>query len=368
MTKEISVRIKRIPPLRVLTVRRSLATKEGTAGAITEVLPQVADITTGSPMALQLGFPRDGKIDFELAFPVGEAIEREGFASKRLPGLAFLSFVHDGPLTSDDEGANLADSWKRFVGFVSGKQILVGDDPSRYVYHSGLDSVGTADERVRLEVLYSYHLPMWLDAFGEGLSKCAPSDVTERILVGSEGLAESLDGRRAAEWVQGAIDRLDGEIADEKTLACILNGCAHHYIVQSGEILRAAWEDSGHDLRKLVERISGEALLGSNYRIDESGDEPLLIIERRPARKEAYDKATDPAEKRYHACFCPLVRDAIREGKRVSRTFCNCSAGWYVQEWENVFGEKPEVRLLETMLEGTESCVFAVKIPPGYLD
>ncbi len=367
MTNEISVRIKRVPSLHVLTTRRSLATKEETAGVLAEILPQLADIVTGSPMALQLGFPRDGKIEFELAFPVGEGIERDGFTHKTLPGLSVLSFVHDGSLTGGDEGGNFADSWKRFVEFVFEKQILVGDDPSRYVYHSGLDSVGTADECVRLEVLYSYHLPMWLEAFNEGLSQCAPSDVAERILAGSDGLADALDGRQAAEWVQAAIGRLDDEIADERTLACILNGCAHHYIVQSGEILRAAWEDSGHDLRKLAERITSEALLGSSYRIDESGDEPLLIIERRPARKEAYDQATDPAEKRYHACFCPLVRDAIREGKRVSRTFCHCSGGWYVQEWENVFGEKPEVRLLETMLDGADSCVFAVKIPAGYL-
>ncbi len=367
MSEAIHIQIKRVPPMQVLTVRRSLASKEETAGALAEVLPQLAGVNTGSPMALQLGPPRDGKIDFELAFPVDEPIARDGFASKTLPGLAFLSFVHEGPLSGGAEGMNFADSWKRFVEFVIEKQILVGDDPSRYVYHAGLDSVGSADEHVTLEVLYSYHLPMWLEAFGEGVRHYVDAKSAERILAGSEGLAEAFDGHKAAEWVQGAIDRLDEAISDEKAHACILNGCAHHYIVQSGEVLRAAWEDSGHDLRKLVAAITDEALLGSNYRIDDSGDEPLLIIERRPARQEAYDQATDPAVKRYHACFCPLVRDAIRDGRRVSRTFCHCSGGWYVQEWENVFGEKPEVRLVETMLEGAEVCVFAVKIPPGFL-
>jgi len=116
-----------------------------------------------------------------------------------------------------------------------------------------------------------------------------------------------------------------------------------------------------------MEKISEEPLLGSTYWIDESGDDPVLYIKRRPARMEAYEKATDPAEKRYHACFCPLVRDAIREGKPVSRTFCHCSGGWYVQEWEIVFGEKPEVELVETMLEGSDACLFAVKIPSGML-
>jgi len=366
MTSEISVQIRRIPPVRALTVRRSLSSKEEAASALAEIAPLVADVAIGPPLALQLGFPRDDGIPFELAVPVGGLLEREGFTCKTLPGLSVLSFVHEGSLTEGAEGENFADSWKRFVQFVSERQILVGDDPSRYVFHDGLDSVGTADEHVTLEVLYPYHLPMWLEAFEAGLSQCARPDAVERILAGSRDLTEALDGGQAAEWVQAAIGRLDEEVPDERSRACILNACAHHYIVQSGEILRSAWDESNHDLRKLVKRITEEALLGGNYRIDESGREPQLIIERRPARQEAHDEATDPAEKRYHACFCPLVRDAILEGKQISRTFCHCSGGWYVQEWENVFGEKPEVRLVNTMVEGADACVFAVKIPPKF--
>ncbi|MBN1857857.1 GyrI-like domain-containing protein [Candidatus Bipolaricaulota bacterium] len=367
MKETIHIEIKRIPLLHVLTERRSLADRTETAQALHELLPRVADIIAGSPMALQLGPPRDGRIDFELAFPVREPIEREGFISKILPGLPFLSFTHEGPMTGGAEGADFADAWKRFVEFVSERQVLVGDDPARYVYHGGLDSIGTDDERFVLEVLYPYHLPMWLEAFRQGVSHYVDAKSAERVLAGSDGLAEALDGHKAAEWIQAAVELLDEAISDERAHACILNGCAHHYIVQSAEILRAAWDSSGHDLRKLVAAITDEPSLGSNYSIDESGEEALLIIERRPARQEAYDQAPDPVEKRYQACFCPLVRDAIRDGKRVSRTFCHCSGGWYVQEWENVFGEKPEVRLLETMLDGAETCVFAVKIPPGFL-
>jgi hypothetical protein len=38
-----------------------------------------------------------------------------------------------------------------------------------------------------------------------------------------------------------------------------------------------------------------------------------------------------------------------------------------VQEWEVVFGERPRVDLVQTMLEGADSCVFAVHIPEGFL-
>ncbi len=365
MTTEI--RSVRVEPLPVLTVRRRLADQVDVARAIADLLPRVADVVTGPPIALKLGFPRDGKTDFELAFPVRERATRDGFVAKTLPSLPMFSITHRGPLTGGPEGTNLGDTWKEFVEFVRERSILVGDDPQRYVYHEGLETVGSEDERVVLEIQYSYHLPMWLDALERGVSQHAGAEAAARVMAGSDGLVEALDGRLAAEWVQAAVERVDREVPDERDRARVLNRCAHHYIVQSGDLLRAAWEDSGHDLRELVRKVTDEPFLGNKYWIDESGPEPLLLIERRPARQEAYDKATDPVEKRYQACYCPLVRNAIRDGKSVSRTFCHCSGGWYVQEWQIVFGREPEVQLVQTMLEGADACVFAVKIPPGFL-
>jgi len=359
--------VVRTEPLHVLTVRRSLADQTEVARALSELLPGVKDVIVGPPLALRTGFPRDGKADFDLAFPIREPIEREGFVAKELPSLPVFSIVHEGALKEGPEGTNLADTWKGFVEFVGGRSILVGDDPVRFVYHDGLESVGSENERVVLEVQYAYHLPMWLSAFEEGVTASVDAEAAKRVMAGSEGLAEALDGAKAAEWVQGATARLDQEVRDERARACILNDCAHHYIVQSGELLRAAWDEVGHDLRKLLTKITDEPFLGSKYWLEESGDVARIFIERRPARQEAYDEASDPVEKRYHACFCPLVRDAIREGKPVSRTFCHCSSGWYVQEWENVFGEKPRVDLIDTMLNGADACLFAVHVPPGFL-
>lgn len=369
MEPEGNARVRRlhVPPVYVLTVRRRLADQREVAAALAERLPEVAEMLTGPPMALRLGLPRNGKTDFELAFPVATGVEQEGYAAKTLPTLPMLAITHAGALDGGPEGTNLAHTWGRFVEFVRSRSILVGDDPSRYLYHQGLSSVGSAGERVVLEVQYPYHLPLWLDALRRGVADRAGEDAAERVMAGSHGLADALDGAWAADWAQGAVDRLDRELPDERDRARVLNACAHHYIVQSGEILGAAWEDVGHDLGRLVSRINEETLLGGRYEIDTSGPEPLLLITRRPARQEAYDRADDPVEKRYQACFCPLVREAIRGGKAVSRSFCHCSAGWYVQEWEIVFGEPPEVLLLDTMLEGADACRFAVKIPPGVL-
>jgi hypothetical protein len=318
-------------------------------------------------MALRLGFPHDGKIDVEIAFPVAKGVRREGFVGKTLPELPMFSVTHVGPVFGGAEGANLIDTRRKLVRFVNERNVLVGDDPERFLYHEGPEAHGDQTDRHVTEVQYSYHMPIWLDALDQGTKRFAGPEAARRVMAGSEGMAEALDGSRVVAWIPGAIDRLDREVPDDRDRACILNRCAHHYIVQSGMVIEAAWKEVGKDLRKLVAKITDEKLLGSKYWIDESGAEPMVMIERRPARPEEYEKAQTPAEKRYEACFCPLVRDAIRRGDRVSRTFCHCSGGWYAQEWAVVFGETPEVRLIQTMLEGKDSCIFGVRIPDGSL-
>jgi len=341
--------------------------QEDILNVIAELRPAVADVLAGPAMALRLGFPRDGKVDVEIAFPVGEGVQRKGFAVQVLPELPMFSVTHIGPIVGGPAGTNLIDSRKKLTQFVNERNVLVGDDPERFLYHEGAEKHGDCTDRYVTEVQCSYHFPMWLEALEEETRRCAGPEAARRVMVGSEGLAEMLDGARAAAWIPGAMERLDREVADERKRACIMNGCAHHYIVQSAMLIAAAFKETGKDLRKLVAKITDEKLLGGRYWIDESGPRPALMIQRRPARPEEYAKATTPDEKRYEACFCPLVRDAIRRGDKISRTFCHCSGGWYAQEWAIVFGERPEVRLVETMLEGKDSCLFAVAIPEGWL-
>lgn len=359
--------VKQVEPVRVLATRLRVAGQAEILAAIAELRPSVEDVLAGPPMALRLGFVRDGKVDVEIAFPIVRAVKRAGFVLKVLPGLPMFSFRHVGPVVGGPEGTNLIDTRRKFGEFVGARGVLLGDDPERFLYHENAETHGERAERYITEVQYSYHMPMWLEALDAGTRRFAGPEAAGRVMAGSEGLAEALDGQRAAAWVQGAVERLDREIPDERTRACVLNACAHHYIVQSEMLLEGAFQETGKDLRKLVQKITEEKLLGSRYRIDESGPEPLLVIERRPARPDEYEKAATPAEKRYEACFCPLVRDAIREGRPVSRTFCHCSGGWYAQEWAVIFGKAPEVRLLQTMLEGKDSCVFGVVIPSGWL-
>ncbi len=355
--------VKTAPEQRVLAARRVLKDQAAIRREITSLRPE----GSGPPIARLIAATPEGEYDVELAFPVPHGTRMEGFEETVYPAMPSLSYTHTGPLRGESEESTFPEAWGQLIAFVRERKLLLGDDPSRYVYIEGPETHGEDASRYVTELLIPYHFPVWLAALEQGVRQLAGADAAARVMEGSEGLAEALDGDRAARWVQAAVSRLDEAVPDGLTRASILNACAHHYLIGSAERLQRANEEVKGDLRALVAKITDDELLGGKYWIEESSPDPLLMIERRPARMEAYEQATDPAEKRYQACFCPLVRDAIRKGETVSRTFCHCSGGWYVQEWEPILGEKPRVTLVRTMLEGADSCLFAVHIPPGRL-
>lgn len=82
-----------------------------------------------------------------------------------------------------------------------------------------------------------------------------------------------------------------------------------------------------------------------------------------PAR---YLKESSLTQKRYYACHCPLVREAILQGKtNVSPTWCYCSGGFAKYPYEVLFGRELRVSLLQSVLKGDAVCRFAIHLDSG---
>ena len=57
-------------------------------------------------------------------------------------------------------------------------------------------------------------------------------------------------------------------------------------------------------------------------------------------------------------CFCPLISLKNQTPKVV----CNCSLGWQQRTWEKVLGKKVQVELKESVLRGSNRCVFQIHV------
>ncbi len=79
-----------------------------------------------------------------------------------------------------------------------------------------------------------------------------------------------------------------------------------------------------------------------------------------PAR---YLEETDPVKKRYYACHCPFVREAILSGEPgISENWCYCSGGFAKYPYEVILGRELRVELLQSVLRGDPVCRFAIHL------
>lgn len=76
----------------------------------------------------------------------------------------------------------------------------------------------------------------------------------------------------------------------------------------------------------------------------------------------------DETLKRYYACHCGWVREAMKSGLKVSPNFCYCSAGYHKRPWDIIFDQPVKADVMETVLNGGLVCRFAIHIPKHFLE
>lgn len=95
-------------------------------------------------------------------------------------------------------------------------------------------------------------------------------------------------------------------------------------------------------------------------------DGDRLFITKIPYDPDTYLKSTDPVIRRYLACHCPLAREAITAGTSVDPHWCYCSGGFEKYPFEVIFDQPLSVKVLESVLGGSECCRFEVALPQGW--
>jgi hypothetical protein len=83
-----------------------------------------------------------------------------------------------------------------------------------------------------------------------------------------------------------------------------------------------------------------------------------------PYMTRQYLAESDPKMKRYYACHCPWVREAIKnEDVKLAEIFCQCSGGYHKKPFEVIFEQPLKVEVLESAIMGDDRCRFAIYLP-----
>ena len=87
-----------------------------------------------------------------------------------------------------------------------------------------------------------------------------------------------------------------------------------------------------------------------------------IYISKVPYNAVRYLHATDAKLKRYYACHCPLVREAILQDQPISPEVCNCSLG-HASHYLAGLGQALKGEVLESAVKGDTRCRFVFHLP-----
>ena len=90
-----------------------------------------------------------------------------------------------------------------------------------------------------------------------------------------------------------------------------------------------------------------------------------VYITKVPYNALAYLHATDVSMKRYYACHCPLVREAILHNQPVSPDVCECSLG-HASHYLAGLGLDLKGEVLESAVKGNTRCRFVFYLPADF--
>jgi hypothetical protein len=186
-----------------------------------------------------------------------------------------------------------------------------------------------------------------LEVLGANIEDLAGRGAREKVMQGQETLTEKSKPEVIAEWVRGAMERLDAAV-DQPAREKIMLHCGHNCAAVNSRPLDSAKKRRAKH-KTLDDFIAAEiAKPPSGMRLEREGD----IV---------YQFYTPQSYSHPMRCYCGLLR-ALPQDEVISKTYCQCSRGFVQKWWQGILRREVEVDLLETAVSGASECKFAIHL------
>lgn len=173
------------------------------------------------------------------------------------------------------------------------------------------------------------------DILTEQLDANAGIDIREQILQGHDEIV-SATKLKQAKWWKAAMERMDA-LVDEPTRTKIMEQCGWCCAWGSRADKIRAFRKKTPTIEEFYARL--QKLLNPGVGTERDGFTIYVS---------------------YPKCYCGRV-NATKEP--ISITHCHCSKGYWVAMFTTALGKPVRVDVLQTIINGADSCRFAVHIP-----
>jgi hypothetical protein len=173
----------------------------------------------------------------------------------------------------------------------------------------------------------------------------AGKTAADTVMEGVGDLIAGADKTEVAEWVRGAMERLDATVPKnqrEKIMAACGRNCAkiNHRTIEVFRKRRAKYPS----LNDFLNAEAKSPMKGTKLWREE----------------DAVVQAYCPSEyTRPMRCYCALV-NGLPADRTTSSTYCQCSRVFVQQMWEETLGRRVSVTLLKSALSGATECHFRI--------
>jgi predicted hydrocarbon binding protein len=174
---------------------------------------------------------------------------------------------------------------------------------------------------------------------GEGISK--------KVMEGSDGITEKTDKRKIAEWVRGAMEKLDAMV-DGETKIQIMESCGRNCADVNKKVAERA-------------RLRRKKFKSADEFLEAELKKPMVGTRLVREGKMLYQFYTPRAFTRPMRCYCSLLR-GLPDEETVSKTYCHCSKGFVKKFWESVLERPVKVDLIQSVVSGADECEFAIHL------
>ena len=178
-------------------------------------------------------------------------------------------------------------------------------------------------------------MPFRVERFQHVCEKHLDGEVKDRLLQASEAFDTLTTRSQKARLIHGLMDVLDAE-TEKGVREQLMEECGRTCIGRTTLERASKLQLTSTGMDDLLEKLN-QAHIGGGH-LHREGD----------AIQASYDR-----------CYCGSVGGNTEP---FSSTYCHCSCGWYRQLFEHLLGRQVEVELLDSIVQGAQSCRFVIRI------
>ena len=170
----------------------------------------------------------------------------------------------------------------------------------------------------------------------KNIEKETSPNVLQNVMKDVEQFELAFDRVKKAEWVKGAIERLEQEVGKEKSVK-IMENCGRD-CCQDCHREHTKFKTLMSESKSIEEFLNKVSTGGINYKLK--------------------DKNTIIGE--YNKCYCSMVKQTKKPFQ--NKIYCQCGVGHIRQLFESAFKKPVEVELMQSVITGSESCKFLIRL------